>query len=378
MNTKPELGPVELTRKLISFDTTNAPGNERECAHYLATVLEKAGYTISVFEFAENRTGFIANLRGKPGKLPLCFMGHIDTVPLGRSKWTVDPFAGEISDGKLYGRGASDMKAGVAAMVIAAVRIANLEDIKGGIDLTICASEETGSQGASQIAASCDLSHKVGMIICGEPTSNYPLIGHRGAIWLEASTKGLATHGSAPELGQNAIYKAVEAISKLQKIDFKVNRHPILGKPSFNVGTIEGGVIVNQVPDFANFRIDIRTVPGKTNDEYLELVKDSLGPDVKVQRLVDLQVVLSDPHCEAIQMIYDVMEEILGKRPEPSGAGFFTDCSILTPAYGNPPTVILGPGEMKMAHTCDEYCYLNHIQEAAEAFFEIGKRWVQS
>jgi len=376
MDIKSAPDPIELTRKLIGLNTINAPGNEKECAHLLANILEKSGFNISFFEFAKNRTSLIAKLDGKPGKLPICFTGHMDTVPLGRKKWEVDPFAGESAHGRLYGRGASDMKAGLAAMTVAAVRLSKLKDVKGGIHLIICASEETGSQGASHIVANCDLSGKVGAIICPEPTSNYPLIGHRGAIWLEASTEGLATHGSSPELGENAIYKAVEAITRLQKIDFQVDAHSILGRPSFNVGTIEGGVIVNEVPDFTNFRIDIRTIPGKTNNEYFEMVRDCLGSHVKVRPLADLQAVLSDPHCETVQMIYHVMEEILGERPQPRGAKFFTDCSILSPACGNPPTVILGPGEIKMAHACDEYCHVNRIEEASEAFFEIGKRWV--
>ena len=377
MDINSQLHPIELTRQLIGFNTVNPPGNEKECAYYLAKILENSGFNITFFEFAKNRTNLIAKLDGNPGKPPICFTGHMDTVPLGRKKWEVDPFAGGIADGRLYGRGVSDMKAGLAAMTVAAVRISKLKDIKGGIYLIICASEETGSQGASHIVTNCDLTGKMGAIICPEPTSNYPLIGHRGAIWIEASTQGLATHGSSPELGENAIYKAVEAINRLQKIDFQVDAHSILGLPSFNVGTIEGGVIVNEVPDFTNFRIDIRTIPGKTNDEYLDLVKDCLGHHVKVECFADLQAVISDPQSETVQMIYDVMEQTLGERPEPRGAKFFTDCSILSPACGNPPTVILGPGEIKMAHACDEYCYVHRIEEAAEAFFEIGKRWVE-
>jgi len=377
MDIKYQLDSIEITRQLIGFNTINPPGNEKECAYYLANILENSGFNIKFFEFANKRTNIIAKLDGKPGKLPLCFTGHMDTVPLGRKKWEVDPFAGEIADGKLYGRGASDMKAGLAAMTVAAVRLSKLKDVKGGIYLIVCASEETGSQGASHLVANCDLSGKIGAIICPEPTSNYPLIGHRGAIWLEASTKGLATHGSSPELGENAIYKAVEAITKLQKIDFQVEPHLILGRPSFNVGTIEGGVIVNEVPDFTSFRIDIRTIPGKTNDEYFEMVRNALGSNVKVEPFASLQAVISDPKCETIQMIYDVMEEILGERPQPRGAKFFTDCSILSPACDNPPTVILGPGEIKMAHACHEYCHIDRIEEASEALFEIGRRWVQ-
>ena len=113
----PSLDPVELTRTLIGFDTINPPGNERPCAEHLGRILEDGGFTVSYHEFDANRTSLVARIGGSSEKPPLCFTGHIDTVPLGAALWTVKPFAAEVSDGKLYGRGSSDMKSGVAAFV---------------------------------------------------------------------------------------------------------------------------------------------------------------------------------------------------------------------------------------------------------------------
>ncbi len=107
--------PVELTRTLVGFETFNRPGNERPCAEHLGRLLEDGGFSVSYHEFAEHRTNLVARIGGSSDATPLCFTGHIDTVPLGAAPWTVDPFAGEISDGKLYGRGTSNMKSGVAA-----------------------------------------------------------------------------------------------------------------------------------------------------------------------------------------------------------------------------------------------------------------------
>lgn len=117
MKTHPEV--ISLTRKLLTFNTINPPGMERVCARYLGGLLEDGGYQVGYFEYDEGRTSLVAIRRGSGEKGALCFSGHIDTVPLGAARWNVDPFAGEIKEGKIYGRGASDMKAGVAAMVVA-------------------------------------------------------------------------------------------------------------------------------------------------------------------------------------------------------------------------------------------------------------------
>jgi len=140
--------PVELTRTLVAFDTINPPGNERPCAEYLGKLLDAAGFAVSYHEFDDTRTSLVARIGGSNDVPPLCFTGHIDTVPLGAAPWSVDPFAGEISDGKLYGRGTSDMKSGVAAFVVACTQLADDLARGPGVVLVITAGEETGCEGA--------------------------------------------------------------------------------------------------------------------------------------------------------------------------------------------------------------------------------------
>ena len=124
MTTADVPNPLELTRALVAFNTINPPGNERSCAEHLGHLLEAGGFSISYHEFADTRTSLVARIGGSSDTKPLCFTGHLDVVPLGGAPWSVDPFAGEIDDGKLYGRGTSDMKSGVAAFVVAAIRLA--------------------------------------------------------------------------------------------------------------------------------------------------------------------------------------------------------------------------------------------------------------
>ena len=369
------LNPTELTRTLVGFNTINPPGNERPCAEHLGGLLEDVGFAISYHEFADYRTSLVARIGGSSDTAPLCFTGHIDTVPLGAAPWTVDPFAGEISDGKLYGRGTSDMKSGVAAFVVAALRLVRELSEGPGVVLIITAGEETGCEGAYHLAGLGDVLGKAGAIVVAEPSSNQPWIGHKGALWLTARTTGVTAHGSMPERGVNAVYKAARAISKLEDFDFNIARDSLLGKPTINVGSVHGGLNINSVPDMAEIGVDIRTIPNQDHATIRSDLSGYLGEDVVLEPVVDVGGVLTDPTDEWMREIFDIMGGILGVRPEAQTATYFTDASALTPAYGGPPTVILGPGEAKMAHQTDEYCVVDRIGEAVEAYIEIAQRW---
>ena len=369
------LDPVVLTRTLVAVDTINPPGDERPCAEHLGRLLEDVGFTVSYHEFAERRTSLVARIGGSSETTPLCFTGHIDTVPLGATPWTVEPFASEISDGKLYGRGTTDMKSGVAAFVVAVLRLGRELAAGPGVILVITAGEETGCEGAYHLAGLADVLGEAGAIVVAEPSSNQPWIGHKGAIWLTARTTGVTAHGSMPEKGVNAVYKAANAIGKLEDFDFNIAPDTILGKPTLNVGTVHGGLNFNSVPDMAEIGIDIRTTPGQDHATILSNLSGYLGDGVELETVVDVGGVLTDPANEWMQEVFDIMSGILGSRPEAHTAAYFTDASALAPAYGGAPTVILGPGEATMAHQTDEYCIVDRIGEAVEAYTEIARRW---
>ena len=369
------LSALELTQALVRFDTINPPGNERLCAEHLGSILNDAGFAVSYHEFAETRTSLVARIGGDADAKPLCFTGHIDTVPLGAVPWSVDPFTADIADGKLYGRGTSDMKSGVAAFVVAAIRLARELETGPGMVLIITAGEETGCEGAYHLAGLGNVLGDAGAIVVAEPSSNLPFIGHKGALWLKAVANGLTAHGSMPELGVNAIYKAARTISQLEDFDFNVARHPVLGKPTLNVGTVHGGMNINSVPDRAEVGIDIRTLPDQDHGDLCAHLSSYLGDDIAVEPIVDVGSVWTDPAEDWMLDVFDVMAEILGKMPEVCTATYFTDAAALTPAYGGPPTVILGPGEAAMAHQTDEYCVVDRIDQAVNAYVEIAKRW---
>ena len=350
---EPYINCLSLTRKLISFNTVNPPGQERDCAEYLARLLEDGGFDVTLYEFSEGRTSLIAQIGSYGDKAPICFAGHMDTVPLGGNRWEKDPFSGEVDGDKVFGRGSSDMKGGLAAMVVAALRLANIANRKAGITLVCTASEETGCQGAHHLAKLDNALREAGALLIGEPTSNYPLVGHKGALWLEVSTSGVTAHGSMPEQGENAIYKAAQIVTQLQAYKFDISPHPLLGAPSLNVGTISGGMNINSVPDRAVIGVDIRTIPDQRNRDVYENLQSYLGQEVEIERIVDAESIITEPGHDWVQEVFDIMEPFCRKRPVARGVTYFTDASVLKPAFGNPPTLILGPGEPSMAHKLD-------------------------
>jgi succinyl-diaminopimelate desuccinylase len=369
------INPIDLTRKLLTFNTMNPPGQEEECAKYLGSLLESVGFQVRCYEFAPQRTTIVARLSGMSDRLPLCFTGHIDTVPLGATAWNYDPLAGEISGDKIYGRGSTDMKSGVAAMLATATKLAQLQTPQAGLMLILTAGEETCCQGAYHLASLGDALGEAGAIVVGEPTANNPWIGHKGAVRFEIRTKGITAHASMPEQGVNAVYKAAQAILKLQNFDFQIDSHSILGKPTLNVGTISGGININSVPDCCAIGIDIRTIPGQNHSEICQKLQTFLGDEVEIKLLNEVPSIATDEKNEWIQSVFEIVEPYLKTRPIAKGATFFTDASVLTPAFGYPPTVVLGPGEPEMAHKTNEFCHISKIEESMEIYMKIAEKW---
>ena len=366
--------PVGLTRSLLQFDTINPPGRERDCARYAGAMLQDWGYKVDYHEYADSRTSVVARLGGSPKKAPLCLTGHLDIVPLGARAWTRDPFSGEMDGDKLYGRGSSDMKAGVAAILLACRSMAKHIDRSAGVVVVLTAAEEAGCIGSRHLAQT-QLLGKAGALVVGEPTSNYPLVGHKGSVKFHASFKGVGAHGSMPELGVNAIYKAGKALARLEGFSFGDARHPIMGKPTLNVGTIEGGNTVNAVPDSARIGVDIRTVPGMDHDALLKKLKGLLG-EAELDIFSNLPPVWTAPDDDWMRRVFEICKPYVGEAPAARTAPYMTDAANLLKVYAGAPTVVLGPGEPQMAHQTDEYCSMERIGEAVAIYERLIDDWI--
>jgi succinyl-diaminopimelate desuccinylase len=167
-------------------------------------------------------------------------------------------------------------------------------------------------------------------------------------------------------------------VTRLAEHRFDADRHHHLGGPSVNIGSLHGGANVNSVPDRADVQIDIRTVPGQSNAAIAGEVARVLGEGAAVSRIVDVGAVASNPQNEWVSDVFDLYERVSGARIDPKGAPFFTDASVLVPAMGNIPALILGPGETAMAHKTDEYCHVSKIEAAVALYIEIARRWVSA
>ena len=369
---------LELTRTLLQMDTVNPPGNEDQCTDYLATLLRAAGYDCRLVEFAPRRATLVARLGGRADRAPLCFTGHVDVVPLGSAPWKHAPFGAEIVDGKLYGRGSSDMKSGVAAFTVAAIALADRIRDSAGVTLVITAGEETGCEGAFDLARMADVATilgTAGALVVAEPTANEPLVGHKGAFWLRASATGVTAHGSMPERGDNAIYKIARAALALEDFDFGTAPHALMGQGTLNIGTARGGLNINSVPDAAEMAIDIRTVAGQDHRQIRGCLCNRLGPGIGLETLLDVGSVYTSPEDPWMQSVMAHCQKNFTTPLLPKTVSYFTDAAALLAPLGNPPTVILGPGEPQMAHQTDEYCVVARIAEAEALYRQIILDW---
>ena len=374
--------PFQLTRDLLHFNTINPPGMERDCARHLGKLLEAAGFEVKYHEFAEARTSVVATIGGRHEKPPICFTGHIDIVPLGMAAWSKDPFAGETDGDQLFGRGSTDMKSGIAAFVVAAIKLAPFLKNSPGVVLVLTASEEIGCEGAKYLAQE-KLLDRAGAIVVAEPTANYPYVGHKGLMWVEIETKGKTAHGSMPEQGENAILKMNKVIDKLEHFDWKhecgIDCHHIMGKPTMNIATMHAGLNTNSVPDSARLTVDLRTVPGIDHVHLCHSIQTLIGDVGKVRKIVDVPTLYSEPD-EWVESVYCIATPFIDGAPTPRTIMFSTDGADLKRAYmeragGAVPTVIIGPGQPEMAHQTDEWCSVNRIDESVEIFEKIMREW---
>lgn len=361
-----ENGALALARRLVRVDTRG--GGERPAADLVADVLDDAGFDVRVDEALPGRANVIACFGPEMPRTPVTFTGHLDTVPAEESGWSFDPLSGEVRDGRLLGRGASDMKAGVACQVEAAVRAVRERPGTTALQLVFTFGEETGCDGAALIDPASLT--PTDLLVVAEPTSNRIVLGHKGALWLKVTAHGISAHGSRPELGRNAIATLADAATRIHGH----RAWPVSethGPATVNVGTFHAGVQPNLVPDHAEMRLDIRTVPGFGSDEAVAEIARLCGDDIDledIERLLDLPGVVTDP--ADVAAVVDLLAPGSSARP-PEYATYFTDASVLTGRLGGPAVVVFGPGDPAQAHVTDETCSVAAIAESTTALHRL-------
>lgn len=366
--------PVDLAQSLIRHDTVSGK-DERQALEPIARILDDAGFTVTFDAYDPanaQRCSLAARLRPGSGLPALCLCGHIDTVPLGAAPWRVPPFEGRIENGFLYGRGASDMKSGVAAMVCAAASMA--KQARGDVALQIYGGEETGCEGSFHMAARTEFLEGIAAVVVGEPTACRPLCGHKGALWLACETTGVTAHASMPQKGDNALAKLLPFADAMCSFSLE-GEHPHLGGGTCVVSTLHSGCNSNSVPDSAVMTIDIRTVPGHDHERIRAALAAKAGQDVHIDATLDIPAVWTDPDHPWMARSFDVLTPLLGGRPGVATVQFFTDAAALRPRLPDVPIMILGPGDPAMAHQVDERCAVDQINLATDLYAALLADW---
>ena len=366
---------VEVCRQLIRFKSVNPPGNEREVSLYAARYLEVAGLEVELVEHTPERASLLARLTSS-GELPgLLFNAHPDTVPASEEGWTYPPFSGELSHGKVWGRGASDMKGGLAAILVAVKALAGSRTpLRGDLFVAITAGEEVDSLGAYALVGRPELK-SLQAIMVAEPSSNEIYVAEKGLLWLEITTLGKSAHGSMPELGTNAVMRMVALLAELDRLDIPFTPHPLLGGFSRSINTISGGLSTNVVPDRCVATIDMRTVPGQEHPHILRQVEHRIeslrqripGFQASVTVAVDNPPVTTDPADPVVQRFNQALAQVTGRPSIPSGVRYYTDAAVFVPAL-QIPMLICGPGDPALAHQTDEYVEVARLVEAARIY----------
>jgi len=368
---------ARLCSKLIQFNTVNPPGNEAEMAEYVGAFLRDAGLAVELLPCGPNRTSVIGRLKGSGKAAPILFSGHLDTLTIGDEEWNHDPFGGEISHGRVWGRGGTDMKGGDVAMLIATkILAANQVPLRGDLILALSADEEARQAGAHTIAERLR-DDQVQAVFIPEPTENEVLIAEKGALWLEITTYGKAGHISRLEEARNALLMMLPILTEFTQLSIPYKEHPLLGGMVRSVNMIQSGQKMNTIPDRCVATLEMRTVPGQAHgaiiaqieQSILEVGKRSPIRDFRasVRMIHELQPVESSPQNPAIQRFLDIVAEATGTRPRPKGINYGTDACVLIPVL-KAPFAICGPGSYNATAATDEWVDIDKMVDTTRIY----------
>lgn len=360
---------IALTQDFVRIPSVS--GQEGELGQFMAEKLKALGFDdVELQEADENRFNVLCTLRGKRPGPTFLFEGHLDTVQT--EGMAIDPYSGDFSGGRIYGRGASDMKGGLAAMIEA---LKAIKDSGVAFDGTIIYAAVVGEEGAGKgldklIASGL----KADMGLVGEATELTAAIGNKGVAVGDITTKGLATHSSVPHFGVNAIYKMCKVMGSIQSLPLLQEENPIWGRSTVNTSTIEGGRWLTCVPDRCRITFDFRLNPEHT----VEMVKAQLEKMLQALKeedpgfeaelgIANVPGAFISPDSEIVNAARKAVQQVLGKDLGVSAAPYWTDAAFLI-ERAQIPTIILGPGRAREAHSSNDWVAADQVVNAAKIY----------
>ncbi len=364
--------PVELLQDLIRIPSVNPDGapdqgatGEKDCADFVGAILESCGAKVEFEEVLPGRPNVVGRFPGGDGKPGLLFAPHTDTVSV--AGMTVDPFGAEVRDGRIYGRGASDTKGTMAAMLCALSSMKDeIPDLPVAIGFAGLMGEEAGQPGSKHFAE--HHGNEFDFAVVGEPTELDTVYAHKGCVWLELVARGMSCHGATPELGDNAVRKLIGLLDEMlpslesQLPDFA---DPVLGKPTVSLGMISGGTSPNIVPAESRCVLDFRETPALSREGgslfLVEqfLCKAGLVDSISVRVTCDSVPLLTDPSTDGVEKLVSIGSNL-------TTAPWFCDAGRL--AQGGIPAVACGPGKIEQAHTKDEFLAIDDLEAGVDFY----------
>jgi len=367
----------QFLQKLVQSDSTRQIG-ELGVSRVIQAEFQRYGIDCTLNLWDTKRANCTAHIKSSGQKKGLLFVCHHDVVEPGEATWDFPPFSGMEADGKIHGRGSTDMKGGIAALVTAIGHIKTQGlALQGDIVFTATAGEETDSCGVERFVANSSWLPDLAGIVIPEPTGFAVVTAHRGLLWLQIATYGKTAHGSTPHLGVNAIQSIKALLNALDHLDLRVDPHPKLGQTSLSTNTIHGGNALNVVPDYCALGVDIRTLPGQSHAAVARQVKGLLrdlsqrNPDFRadVSLVRSVEALETDAQSHFVQTFCSAVD-----NQELDAVGFTTDGPSLVPL--GVPIIIFGPGDGSVCHQPNEMIRISDVERGAAYYERILKTFL--
>ena len=370
---------VALLQSMVRIPSIT--GDEARMGEFVADYCRSMGLEVERLDSAPGRPNILATWdSGIPGPT-LLLNDHLDMIPPGPLEyWTYPPFAAEIHDGRVYGRATIDTKSGVTTLLMATKVLRQLKaEIRGKLVLLFVCDEEVGGKMGIQHVASIGRL-KADMAVVAEPTTLQIEIATKGRMNIGITTRGVATHGARPWLGHNAIEDMMRVVQELGVLakEISTRQHSLLGKPSLNVGIIEGGTVPNMVPNKCRIEVDRRLIPGETQESVMAEFRAVLGRlknsvpgfDAEVEQLLWWPGYAVDPKALVVDIACNAFEKVTGRKAVVAGKDAGTDASWINTLAGIP-VVMFSPGDGKNAMNANENVAIADLVTATKVIAQI-------